>query len=196
MIDSDIFMTCNSKSHTATISGFKYDRVPSSHFINSRDGSFFKMCYDCRKYHSTRPKKEGEHDEHGRYKCRHCRSIRTKDFCEKCTERSLAYAKKRTQIHNQVIWERIAEIGCCCERCKQVFLKKSKGNSGFVTVNSLQNVKQDDIEYRNMEFDHLTKDEQLSKFGQYYGPKKKGVAAIHAYRSKKDESKKCMLLCL
>ncbi len=60
----------------------------------------------------------------------------------------------------------------------------------------MTSVKKDDIEFRNLEWDHLTKEEQFERFGQYYGPKTKGVAGIYAYESKKAETKKCILLCL
>lgn len=191
------FMACGRRNHENRGSKFPRDRVPSILFLNPHNGSFYKLCYDCRQYSNKhRPKTNNEPDEQGEIKCGQCRTMRTKEFCEKCAENNRALAKKKIEIHNLVIWERISEIGSCCEKCKRVFLKKRDGTHGFITVNSMNGVSRDDIEYRNMEFDHLTEEEQTTKFGKYHGPKKMGVAKIYSYASKKAEAKKCALLCL
>lgn len=54
----------------------------------------------------------------------------------------------------------------------------------------------DNIEFRNLEFDHLTEDEQRNMFGISYGLKKQGVAELFSYDSQKREARKCLLVCL
>ena len=194
-MENDQFKTCNASRHCYYGSMFPRDRVPLLHFINNNNGTLFKLCYDCRQYKSLHRTTQVE-DKSGTYKCPQCRTLRTKDFCETCSSNNLMLAKKKVETHNRIIWERVTALRCCCERCKKTFLKKKDGSPGFVTIDNFVGVTEHDIEYRNLEFDHLTKEEQIERFDVYYGPKKKGVARIYSYESKKAESKKCMLLCL
>ncbi len=194
------FMSCNGKWHKCSGSVYSRDKVPSNLFENALNDTFYKSCFDCRRYNAKQCKKipssQRDTDEYGLFMCRTCNIERTKDFCRKCTDTRSGTLRTRNKNYILVMWERILETGCCCQRCKRVFLKKKDGSVGFTVVDSMDNVTKDDIEFRNLEFDHLTWLEQIMYFGKYYGEKVCGVANIHSYASKKTESKKCLLVCL
>jgi len=159
-------------------------------------------CLDCRNHRKTTPsyqsKAPASPNEHGLFNCIKCASIRITEYCEKCTQRRGIDREKQTEDYRSVLWERIVKIGCCCERCKQSFIKKLDGIGFIVVKGSLDEIglTQDNVEYLNLEFDHLSKDEQLARFGEYYGSKKNGVAQIDSYETMKTEAEKCMLLCM
>ena len=190
---------CSSVKHSCCGSKYTKERVPLALFKNPYNNAYYKKCLDCRNYNKKIVRKHGESNEYGLFKCRTCGSLRTKDICEKCCKVSIESSKRQTIYHNQVIWEKIVKNGYCCERCKQSFKRNDDETPGFITLTgSLAQIglTKENVEYRYLEWDHLTKEEQISHTGQYYGPKRAGVARIYAYESKKFESQKCMLLCL
>ncbi len=193
------FRKCSCDTHQYNGSVYQKEFVPLDKFINPYNNSYYKICLECRQYiNQNRNNRKHKKDVvvSDLYKCNGCRNLRTKDFCDTCSLKSLEVAKTKIEIHRLVIWERIVEVGCCCELCKRIFIKKPDGAEGFLIGNNINTITQFDIEYRNLEWDHLTEKEQLQHFGCFYGLKTKGVSEIYAYESKKAESRKCMLVCL
>ena len=130
------------------------------------------------------------------FDCAACGSSRTKEFCPKCQKKNEKAASDKRDAYNQLIFEKIQEIGTCCEMCRKTFLKPQDGKYGFITVDSMEGITLDMIEIRNLEFDHLTKEEQLERFGEFRGNKINGVCQFGSYPTQKLESLKCQLVCL
>lgn len=200
--EENIFSECTNQNHPKSGSTYKRVSVPISYFVNARDGSYFAHCKDCREYIRNYKKKlDSDVDEFGIHRCGTCRKMRTVDYCEQCSKNNMARTKKCKENYHKVLWERMVELDSCCEHCNQIFLKKRDGSPGFISLKgSLKghNISASDIDFSAVEFDHLSEEEQLKKFGVYYGPKKNGVGGggILSYASKKREAKKCILLCL
>ncbi len=152
------------------------------------------MCDDCRKHRAgKRNAKVAPANFCGR--CKERPKFEDRNECRRCMKYSDSNVKRTKEIHDRIKQERIAELGYCCEVCCKTFLKKPAGEYGFDVVDSMKGVELDQIELRNLEFDHLTKEEQLAR-GHYYGEKTRGVAGIKSYNTGKKESKKCQLTCL
>ncbi len=116
------FRICAAKNHKYQGSIYEKECVPEILFKKDINNTYYTTCKDCRNY-GKKVKKDGSPDEHGRFKCGKCRSIRTIDFCEKCSLKSLKDVKDKIEIHELVMWERIKELGYCCEQCKHVFVR-------------------------------------------------------------------------
>lgn len=195
------FLECSYKQHGSCGSPHPKARVPRELFVKESNKTLLRMCLHCRTYknkgHARRmeKKRKGVEGAEGEFKCVHCSSMRSASICERCTENGIKGAKAVRESYARVILERVAEMGNCCVDCKKVFLKNPTG-VGFLTVDSLEGINLDEIECRNLEFDHLNEHEQLEAFGVVYGPKIRGVGQINSYAGQKLESRKCQLRCI
>ncbi len=197
-------MTCNKVNHRKSKSLHPFDAVPKEMFLKP-NGNYYKMCLDCRKWweknrnnNHEKKKRELEVDS-GKSYCSQCHSEKEDEvdlkLCVKCRQRSRIYGRLLKKAYNDLLIARVEKLGVCCEICRKIFLKNASGK-GFIIVESLDGVSMDQIDICNIEFDHLTHDEQMEKYGQYYGAKIRGVAQMKSAVSMKNESKKCQLTCL
>ncbi len=197
-------MTCKPRNHKRTHSEFPFDAVPKSMFMKP-NGSLYKMCLDCRKHweanrvkNADKKKRELQVDETKQY-CTECHHEKTNEpefkMCLKCRTRFRKYTTFAQDAYYALIHEYVRKLGVCCEICRKVFLKNTFGE-GFIVVDSLDGVNMEDIEVLNLEFDHLTQEEQMLKHGKYYGHKIKGVRGLKTTELMKKEAKKCQLTCL
>ncbi len=191
---------CHNIKHSSCGSLYPSHSVPSRFFANPYNDEYYKTCLACREYiKKCRTTPDTTPDEYGLFECKQCKSLRTEDICEKCMYAGVENTQTRIINDHLLTWEKILEIGCCCERCGLSFKQKENGTPGFDVLKgpiSDIGLTQDNVEYRNMEWDHLTAKEQMERFGKNYGGKRRGVSGIHTYEEKKMEAKKCMLLCI
>jgi len=198
-------MECGDTQHSHRGSIYPRQCVPEHLFENllSPNAKPFKCCLDCRMYARETMKKTKQNrlkrskleNENETYTCARCGTMRTNNHCERCYVEIQKSALRKKNLNKKIMFERIVKIGCCCEKCKKVFLINHNGPR-FITVESLDGVKMEDIEYRNLNWDHLDEKEQWIRFGEYYGEKEGEVGSFTSYDAKNDESKKCALLCI
>ncbi len=173
--------SCGNDKHVYSNSIYPKDCVPESLFVNPHNDKHYKWCLDCRKYHgdtpSKKPKIADSPDEHGVFKCIRCNSMRITEFCNLCNQRDIVNVKQKREQYRRLLWKKILEIGSCCEMCNQSFKRNEDESPGFTTVTGLLGLTAENVEYRNLVFDHLTHKEQIIHFGQYRGPKKGGCRA-------------------
>lgn len=199
-METELVKRCSCKDHKYYYSEYERDSVPEKMFVKPDKDGLYKMCSDCRNYRKIyktelRKRKVDISFNKDVFNCFDCNQIRTKEYCEKCRKKVENDMKKRRGHDERLTWERITKLGYCCEICKNVFLKSGDGIR-FITKSSINGIEMHDIEYRNLEFDHLSEEEQINYFGKSYGPKVNGISKFCSYEAKKAESMKCMLLCL
>lgn len=202
MEEEPAFLRCSEQNHKWRGSKYPQDRVPREFFV--KNGKLLKTCDDCRTYakkKQSRLKKRradaiAANPDAQLFKCKTCNALRAKNYCPKCSQRGQNTYKNQKDSLKQLMWENIQEKRHCCERCKLVFLKQKDGEPGFVTVGHLDGVTKEDIEFRNLEFDHLGVREQIEKKGEFAGEKYKKLSRVWSYTAQKLETKKCQLLCL
>lgn len=130
-------------------------------------------------------------------KCQNCTMmidtrLENSAICSNCRVKISSKKKRRavkSEVDNIKI-ERILQMQSCCNICKLVFLK-SKNGIGFDVAYSLENVQLEQLELRNLEFDHLPENE-TSDFKE----KISGVAQCTSSKSARVEAEKCQLICL
>ncbi len=103
---------CGNDNHLYCGSIYPKECVPLSLFINPYNDSHYIHCLDCRTYrknlssYPANKKIAKSPDEHGVFSCIKCKSMRTAEFCEKCTQRRDADRKRRTKDYKLVLWEK------------------------------------------------------------------------------------------
>lgn len=195
------FAKCSNVRHKWYGSQYPQEQTPTELFINHHNNTLYKQCVDCRKYiaktgkkvYSKKRERDAGKEE---YECKSCRKMRTENRCDGCERKNAKSISDRILSTKKVIWERIQKTGMCCAQCKNIFIRQQNNAPGFITVSSLDGYTENDIEYHNLEWDHLTEEEQIMQFGKSYGKKKRNISNITSYASKKEESKKCRLLCI
>ncbi len=194
------FLECTCPNHKGNGSIHPKDHVPKELFTKKNSIKYYKFCIDCRVKQrkaskKSRDKRKANHVITGDvYKCLECNTDRTKEFCQKCADQGDKGSEVQRQMLAKIKIERILKMGCCCNICKKIFLKKEGG--GLIIVESLENVEMDNLELFNLEWDHLTYEEQMAEFGQFYGEKRKTLGNYKSYDSMIFESRKCQLLCI
>lgn len=196
------FVRCNFRDHRKSLSPHPVERVPIELFKNTFNNSLFKCCLHCRTYarqmYATQRKRKIEKRalDDSVHTCLKCDNLLVEGSCLICRSRDKTSRQSRKANDRKVKLERILQTKVCCAHCNKIFVKNPNAEFGFITLDSLENVDITLIEFRNLEFDHLTEEEQVKKYGRSFGPKKNGVARIHSYASKLMEAQKCELLCL
>ncbi len=173
------------------------DKVPRDKFLKKNtNGCYHKICLDCRQYARKSKKRSRKGKDKQLCSTGGCKNIVTdsKKTCKSCRNRTKQEYIQSREDYINLMYIKINELQCCCELCKKIFLKQE--GHGFIVVDSLKNITKDMIEFSNLEYDHLTKEEQLAKKGFFYGDKVKGVSKIIDLEKREYESKKCQLLCL
>ena len=198
---------CPSRSHCPAFSIYPRCEVPRDLFMHPFNGTIYKTCADCRKAKATsyaksiseKKRKFIEKSDGDKIPCSKCYtelSITSEyALCLTCRLEHRERSANVRGIYKQIMLERIREMGCCCNICKNVFIKNPYG-AGFLLVDSLEGVADNDIELGNLEADHLTESEQMLMFGKNYGAKKQKVSAMRSEKSLRYEFNKCQLLCL
>jgi hypothetical protein len=196
---------CNNFKHTAKRCGYARDAVPL-HMLTKRNGALLKQCSVCRasnnvktRRHQTRRKKAIAAISTETRHCHKCAKEYVDHkgkyvYCVDCRRKRKVHAKTRIETaYRTVLLQRIHAMGACCNVCKKVFLK---ADVGFRVVDSLAGVTDEMLELYNVEFDHLTEDEQVQQFGQSFGPKTGSIAKLGSLASMEHEARKCQLVCL
>ena len=198
------FLQCAYEGHRASGSVYPRARVPTALFADKHSTKLLKYCIDCRQ-HNQKIKRRFEKRRRetlstanpGQRLCGTCMGLlvaeETKKTCGGCRARSFVNHYDSKAIQRMVMTERIQKMGHCCRVCQKVFIRAEKG---FDVLDSLANVAFESIEFRNLEFDHLSREEQIAQHGEYFGPKTNGVSTKRSYATIKHESMKCQLVCL
>lgn len=200
-----MFSTCSEKKHKWH-SPYDKNKVPIEQFKNRYSDKLYRQCNDCRQVkQKSRRKVEAYRKniatEKNQKICSMCFTQMDKETiyktCTECRKRTKTFYEKEVLHTNKIKLEHMLKMECCCYHCKQIFLKQPTGVPGFVVTNAkFETIDTNTIEFQMCEFDHLTELEQISRFGQSYGPKIKGIGEFTSYESKQKEAKKCQLLCL
>lgn len=200
-IDSP-YLQCVHDNHHLYGSEYHRNKVPREMFINDHNGSLLRTCKHCRLRSNEiqngikASKREKVDTTQSNYLCVNCNTIRSSEHCNGCFLRSKANLEKMKNSSHKIMRERIEETGYCCAICKKAWVKKPDNLPGLDERQTLEGINLDDIEYSNLEWDHLNKEEQLQVFGEFRGSKTANVSSIVGYESKKQESRKCQLVCI
>jgi hypothetical protein len=188
------FGVCTNKCHSKFGSKYPKHRVPLFKFDTTRaGGTSLKNCLECRAYQRAAGKKKmirkRERDENVDktvpYPCKQCNQLRVKSHpCTSCQKINLIKVQQRRNDHERVQLECLREQGYACSLCKKISIKCMNGKKGVNMVDSFDG-DEDKLELRNLELDHLDKEEQLKRFGEYRGPKIKKVSNFQSYGAKK-----------
>lgn len=200
-----MMLRCLSTAHKSQ-SVYPSDAVPVNYFHKTGSEKLYKTCFDCRQYQKQaafkiKIKQMQIAKEQNLKICSVCfdkmDAASLYKTCSICRSKVAATDSAQVLFTNRVKLEFMQKMGSCCFECNRIFLKKRNGEPGFVVANeSFNTIKTEMIEFQMCEFDHLTEAEQIDRYGQFFGPKSKGVSECRSYESKRREANKCQLLCL
>jgi hypothetical protein len=143
----------------------------------------------------------------------------SKNRCSDCKIKEKNRKLFMRQTLRDILYERFLNVGSCCQKCKSIFLKPSEGTffarkletyivdkkiyvdhagASYLSHDFLIKFK-DCLEYRIIEMDHLTEEEQRERGilldNEEYEAKISQVSACGSEKSMRRESKKCQVLC-
>ena len=190
--------------------------------------SLLKTCYNCHNRHDIKMKNA---QEKNLYWCSFCyteileseRAVNKHGdilaACISCNKIKNHLARKRKLKYNKIKLEFIADLCCCCNICRNIFIINPIDPNLFLEIkteiyNDILHLKyeeeiyqaidfielnKDKLMLKILQFDHLTEQEQrdrgLLKPEDPFIPKKKGVSNMGSETSMRLEAKKCQLVC-
>jgi hypothetical protein len=224
------FGRCLSDEHSATKSVFPKDKIPLALLLEDAsdlDSRLFKVCQDCRQYDRARRERKRERrslvvngDDFVCAACYITKSAEERDqnqdgslslTCLLCKSKSASKRSRARQSQEEIA----VAMGCVCEECNCIPLKKKDG-VGFsmtrlfdgcvpvhdkrVPLSEFVSNFRSEIDFRNFTWDHLTETEQRQRGiltdGMPFEPKKESISNLMSRSAKQKESSKTQLLCL